>query len=101
MASIDEEDDFIDQEEDDEGVVMSDDDDDSMELSDDGDDVAPVRRRAVKEPESVIPRDILRAKLDADIRAFLERGGSIQKIDANVTADPPRRPESNYGQQPL
>lgn len=105
MASMEE--DYIEEpSDDDEDISLSeeDDDDDSISLADDSDDeveVKPVRRRAAKEPEVVVARDALRAKLDQDIQAFLARGGNIQKVDSNVTADPPRKPESNYGQQPL
>ena len=46
-------------------------------------------------------RNRIRAQLDADVEAFLARGGKIQSVEANVMADPPKRPESNYGGQPI
>lgn len=46
-------------------------------------------------------RNRMRVQLDADVEAFLARGGKIQSVDANVMADPPKRPESNYGGQPI
>ncbi len=43
----------------------------------------------------------MRANLDRDIQAFLSRGGQVQHIDANVRADPPRKPNMNYGSAPI
>ena len=39
----------------------------------------------------------IRDKVQEDIARFLSKGGAISEIDPNVTADPPRKPESNYG----
>ena len=44
---------------------------------------------------------MLYLKLQTDIEAFLARGGEIKTIDTNVLADPPKKPESNYGGQPI
>ncbi|PCK09754.1 MAG: hypothetical protein COA42_02245 [Alteromonadaceae bacterium] len=38
-------------------------------------------------------------KLDDEIAVFLGGGGKISHIDSNVTASPPKKPESNYGGQ--
>lgn len=46
-------------------------------------------------------RDKLRDKLNDDIQAFLQQGGEIKKIEPRVMADPPKRPESNYGSRPI
>ncbi len=46
-------------------------------------------------------REVLRQQLQSDIEAFLARGGSIHEIPPNVVADPPRKPQSNYGGQPI
>ena len=46
-------------------------------------------------------RERARLKLEADIEAFLAGGGQIQAVDVNVMADPPKRPQSNYGGQPI
>ena len=43
----------------------------------------------------------LRAAMQGDVEAFLASGGQIQKIDDNVMADPPRKPQSNYGSRPI
>ena len=37
----------------------------------------------------------------AEVEAFLSRGGQIQQIDDNVMADPPRKPQTNYGSRPI
>ena len=46
-------------------------------------------------------RERARLQLEADIEAFLANGGQIQSVDVNVMADPPKRPQSNYGGQPI
>jgi hypothetical protein len=53
------------------------------------------------EGADITARNRMREQLDADVEAFLARGGKIQSVDANVMADPPKRPESNYGGQPI
>lgn len=50
---------------------------------------------------SVSERSHIREQLNADIEAFLQRGGRITQVDDSVRADPPRRPEASYGSQPL
>jgi hypothetical protein len=46
-------------------------------------------------------RESLRKQLQADVEAFLAAGGRINQIPANVISDPPKKPESNYGGQPI
>ena len=46
-------------------------------------------------------RERARLQLQADVEAFLAGGGKIQSVDVNVMADPPKRPQSNYGGQPI
>ncbi|WP_054113874.1 hypothetical protein [Marinagarivorans algicola] len=46
-------------------------------------------------------RERARKQLEADVKAFLARGGKIQEVDVNVMADPPKAPQSNYGGQPI
>lgn len=46
-------------------------------------------------------RNQVRSRLEADVEAFLSRGGAIQRIDDAVRADPPRRPESRYGRRSI
>lgn len=50
---------------------------------------------------SAIERERARKQLESDIEAFLASGGKIQSIDNNVMADPPKKPQSNYGGQPI
>jgi hypothetical protein len=42
-------------------------------------------------------RAALRDTIAADVEAFLKRGGSIEKVADDQRADPPKKPESNYG----
>lgn len=50
---------------------------------------------------SIASRKKLRNKMDADVEAFLQKGGEISEIEPNVMADPPRKPTSNYGSRPI
>ena len=51
--------------------------------------------------EPASSKELERQKLQSQIEEFLSRGGEIDKIEANVVVDPPKKPESNYGGQPL
>ncbi|MBX2857052.1 MAG: hypothetical protein KTR17_00190 [Cellvibrionaceae bacterium] len=42
-----------------------------------------------------------RRRLQEEVEAFLKKGGRIEEVAPNVVADPPKRPESNYGGQPI
>ena len=42
-----------------------------------------------------------REQLNGQIESFLGSGGCIDMIEANVLADPPQKPTSNYGGQPI
>lgn len=53
------------------------------------------------EARNVASRVRVRGQLDAEIEAFLSGGGKIASIEPNVMADPPRKPESNYGSRPI
>ncbi|MFY0700022.1 MAG: hypothetical protein JXR04_04330 [Bermanella sp.] len=50
---------------------------------------------------SIASRQKLRSQMDNEIEAFLQKGGSINEIEPNVMADPPRKPTSNYGSRPI
>lgn len=50
---------------------------------------------------SLAARNKVRESMQADIEAFLAKGGKIQTIDDNVMADPPRKPTSSYGSRPI
>lgn len=53
------------------------------------------------ETRSVTSRHRLRSQVEDDIARFLQSGGSIDQIAPDVTADPPRKPESNYGSRAI
>ena len=46
---------------------------------------------------SVIAREEARSQLEADLEAFLAQGGNIVEVPRNYRADPPKKPENNYG----
>jgi len=50
---------------------------------------------------TVASRERIRRQMEADVEAFLARGGAIYHIDPHVMADPPRRPVSAYGSRPI
>ena len=50
---------------------------------------------------SLSSKDSDRRQLEADMMKFLKGGGAIESIEPNVRADPPRKPESNYGSRPI
>lgn len=49
------------------------------------------------ESRTIESRLKIRDKIEEDIARFLSQGGAIDEIAPDVTADPPRKPESNYG----
>ena len=53
------------------------------------------------EERTVSSRQALRDEMTRQIEEYLARGGKIQEVDPNVTADPPRKPESEYGSRPI
>lgn len=53
------------------------------------------------EHRTLTSRRRLRSQVDHDIEDFLANGGEIKKVDAHVTADPPKKPSSNYGSRPI
>ncbi|AMX01317.1 hypothetical protein [Microbulbifer thermotolerans] len=53
------------------------------------------------EERSVTSRERARSQLNTDIEEFLARGGAINEIDPDVTADPPRKPQPKYGSRPI
>ncbi len=38
-----------------------------------------------------------RDRLEADVEAFLRQGGNVSEVPRGERADPPRKPENNYG----
>ena len=55
----------------------------------------------VIEDFSIASRQKAREELEAQIAEFLARGGKINEVPANVTADPPKKPTSDYGGRPI
>lgn len=50
---------------------------------------------------TVASRQRLHDQVDDEIASFLAHGGQISQIEPHVTADPPRKPLSRYGQRPI
>ncbi len=59
------------------------------------------RKKLRNKVDSEVSRKKLRNKVDSEVENFLNSGGAINKIEANVMADPPRKPTSNYGSRPI
>ena len=57
----------------------------------------PVRSDTDNDEHNLIARGVERERLASDVEAFLNSGGSIREVNAGERADPPKRPESNYG----
>ena len=75
---------------------------------DGGDDVpAPAAKGKSKAAVSVDDLPSVEAKnkeRDALARAmeeFLSKGGKVQEVEANVVADPPKKPDNKYGSRPI
>ncbi|MBF6027609.1 hypothetical protein ICY20_07675 [Pseudomonas sp. P115] len=83
--------------------------DDSADEADDsgGDDAAPKAKGKAKAAVSVDELPSVEAKnkeRDALARAmeeFLAKGGKVQEVEANVVADPPKKPDNKYGSRPI
>jgi len=50
---------------------------------------------------TVEARSGIRTQLEEDIQKFLSQGGRVDEVGANISADPPKKPESNYGSRPI
>ena len=88
--------------------------DEEMEaLSDDGDDdvgdsgssetesAEEIAAAALAAQSSLAARNKVRDQMQAEIEAFLAKGGKIQQVEDNVMTDPPRKPTSSYGSRPI
>ena len=53
------------------------------------------------EERSITSRQRARSQLSAEVEAFLARGGAIDEVAPEVTADPPRKPQPKYGSRPI
>ncbi|WP_347902679.1 transcriptional regulator SutA [Pseudomonas purpurea] len=74
---------------------------------DGGDAPAPTAKGKAKAAVSVDELPSVEAKnkeRDALARAmeeFLAKGGKVQEVEANVVADPPKKPDNKYGSRPI
>lgn len=50
---------------------------------------------------SIASRQRIRDEIDDQVAAFLARGGKINEVPPNVTADPPKKPSPDYGGRPI
>lgn len=67
-----------------------------------GSESAPAAAASVMtESASAAEKRRLREQLEADMEAFLKRGGQVQTVAENVRADPPRKPDIQYGSAPI
>ncbi|TXH98879.1 MAG: hypothetical protein E6Q72_00835 [Pseudomonas sp.] len=55
----------------------------------------------VEELPSIEAKQKERDALARAMEEFLSRGGKVQEIEANVVADPPKKPDSKYGSRPI
>ncbi len=96
----------INDEELDETGVDGEDDADEGEDALESDEVSFSAKTKVAETEaledfSIASRQKARDELEEQIAAFLARGGKINEVPANVTADPPKKPTPDYGGRPI
>jgi hypothetical protein len=84
------------------------DDGDSSDDGDGDDEVAPASKSKkakaavdVEELPSVEAKQKERDALARAMEEFLSRGGKVQEVEANVVADPPKKPDSKYGSRPI
>jgi hypothetical protein len=75
--------------------------DDSVEAS-----VTPTKGKAkaavsIDELPSVEAKNKERDALARAMEEFLARGGKVQEVEANVVADPPKKPDNKYGSRPI
>ena len=74
---------------------------------DSGDAPAPTAKGKAKAAVSVDELPSVEAKnkerdaLAKAMEEFLARGGKVQEVEANVVADPPKKPDNKYGSRPI
>ncbi|MDF5834956.1 transcriptional regulator SutA [Pseudomonas syringae] len=56
---------------------------------------------SVDELPSVEAKNKERDALARAMEEFLARGGKVQEVEANVVADPPKKPDNKYGSRPI
>jgi hypothetical protein len=68
--------------------------------------VTPAKGKAkaavsIDELPSVEAKNKERDALARAMEEFLARGGKVQEVEANVVADPPKKPDNKYGSRPI
>jgi hypothetical protein len=88
--------------------VEGEEDADDVEESTDSDDASysgpsakVVAETEALEDFSIASRQKVRDEIEDQIAAFLARGGQINEVPPNVTADPPKKPTPDYGGRPI
>ncbi|WP_397450555.1 transcriptional regulator SutA [Pseudomonas sp. NA-150] len=108
--SDDDNDDLVDDlegEEDGEELAAAGGEDDGPEIDDSADASAtPAKGKAkaavsVDELPSVEAKNKERDALARAMEEFLAKGGKVQEVEANVVADPPKKPDNKYGSRPI
>ncbi|WP_044269801.1 transcriptional regulator SutA [Pseudomonas fluorescens] len=71
-----------------------------------GDDTPKAKGKAkaavsVDELPSVEAKNKERDALARAMEEFLAKGGKVQEVEANVVADPPKKPDNKYGSRPI
>jgi len=56
---------------------------------------------SVDEMPSMEAKQKERDALARAMEEFLARGGKVQEVEANVVADPPKKPDNKYGSRPI
>ncbi len=46
-------------------------------------------------------REALRSQMASEVEEFLKAGGKVEQVERGKRADPPRKPESQYGSRPI
>jgi len=79
------------------------------DVADDGGEDAPAptakgKSKAAVSVDELPSIEVKNKERDALARAmdeFLARGGKVQEVEANVVADPPKKPDNKYGSRPI
>ena len=61
----------------------------------------PIQENVSDAAQLLVNKDAERERLQADVDAFLARGGEINRVDSAMIADAPKKPEVKYGGQPI
>ena len=59
--------------------------------------VTEIEDAGLVDAHTIRARQNQRDQLAADLEAFLNAGGKVKNVEADLRADPPRKPQNNYG----